>query len=208
MNTTDDLIAKLAAEPARPARARALAFGVPLAAAVALGFVLLIFVLGDPFADVTRRGAGPLAAKWAFSGLLMCSCAAALYQLGHPDRRAGWLLAVPVLPFAVFALLAVAELVGVMAPFPGATWATCLMAMAVLSPLGFGAAVLALRSLAPVHQDEAGFVAGLFGGALAATAYAPFCPESGAIYYLVFYGLPMLTMAGLGWLLGPRVLRW
>jgi len=40
------------------------------------------------------------------------------------------------------------------------------------------------------------------------TAYAPFCPGEGALYFVTFYLLPILAMAGIGWLAGPRLLRW
>ena len=46
------------------------------------------------------------------------------------------------------------------------------------------------------------------GGAVAMAVYSPYCPERGALFMAVFYCLPILAMAGLGWLLGPRLLRW
>ena len=50
--------------------------------------------------------------------------------------------------------------------------------------------------------------AGLFGGALSMTAYAPFCPELGMTFMTLYYCLPILVMAGIGWMFGPRLLRW
>ena len=41
-----------------------------------------------------------------------------------------------------------------------------------------------------------------------ATAYAPFCPEHGAGFFILFYCGPTALLAGLGWLAGPRLLRW
>jgi hypothetical protein len=92
--------------------------------------------------------------------------------------------------------------------FPGTTWRTCLIAMGVMSPIAFAGAILATRWLAPTQPRRAGLVAGLFGGAVAMSAYAPYCPEHGIAYLAVFYCLPILAMAGLGWILGPRLLRW
>lgn len=67
---------------------------------------------------------------------------------------------------------------------------------------------MATRWLAPTELRKAGAVAGIFGGSVAMSAYAPFCPELGMLFMTAFYILPILVMAGIGWLTGPKLLRW
>jgi hypothetical protein len=68
--------------------------------------------------------------------------------------------------------------------------------------------VWAMRGLAPTHLREAGAAIGLTAGGAGAFAYAWHCTETGAPFLAVWYTLGIGAAAFIGWLVGPRVLRW
>lgn len=208
MTTTDDLLDRLSADGAATAGKPRLVFGGWLLGAALLCAAGVSLLLTEAFYSVELYGLGPMVAKWGFSLSLILFCVLALRMLGKPGRNSGVLLALLALPFVPVAALLALELSTVGPMMDGPTWPRCLLAMAIMSPIGFAGAVLAVRSMAPTRLHSAGLVAGLFGGALAMTAYAPFCPELGMTFMTLYYCLPILLMAGIGWMFGPRLLRW
>ncbi len=68
--------------------------------------------------------------------------------------------------------------------------------------------VWAMRGLAPTRLSETGFVIGLAAGGAGAFAYAWHCNETGAPFLAVWYTLGIAVAALVGWILGPRLLRW
>lgn len=205
---TDDLIASLAEEGTAPQGSGAARFVLPLLAALAVCALAVSMVLDNAFAPYADTGPAPLLVKWAFSVSLVVLAPLALWLLGRPGRDARMMLFALAVPFAAVTAMFVADIAMAAPAFPGEAWQTCLTAMAILSPLAFIGAVLAVRQLAPTNLRRAGVVAGLFGGGVAMTAYAPFCPGSGMLYMVVFYCLPIFAMAALGYILGPKLLRW
>ena len=208
MSDIDDLLDRLSADGAAPTTGHLMRFLWPLLVAVFVCAVAVSLVLDGAFASVAERGLGPMAVKWGFSLALLVLSGAALWVLGKPGRRSRWAMELLALPFVPVAALLVFELEIAGPLVYGATWARCLAAMAIMSPLAFAGAVLATRALAPTDLRRAGLAAGLFGGAVAMTAYAPFCPELGMLYMVVFYCLPIAAMAAIGYAFGPRLLRW
>lgn len=204
MKATNDLIERLAKRSLRPAGNNRLAFALPLAAAALANIGALMILLGLPVAV----GSGAVLSKWAFSLPLTAGAIASLYALAHPGRRSSMLLTLTVSPLLGVAGLAMLEFTGGMGAFPGATWQRTLLAIILLGGLNFVAAIYAARLLAPVRLRRAGMAAGLVSGGMAASAYAPFCHEPGAVYLLVFFGGPIMVLAAFGWLGGPRLLRW
>ncbi|MWV28213.1 NrsF family protein [Aurantiacibacter rhizosphaerae] len=208
MNSTDSLIDQLAQDGAAPRPASLPRFVAPLALAMAICAIGIALVLEAPFIGMAINGPGPMLVKWGFSIALLLLSGFALWFIGRPGKATGATMATLAVPFILLAALLGADLAIGQRAFPGETWQRCLAAMAVMSPIAFGGAILAARWLAPTNLHRAGLVAGMFGGAAAMTAYSPHCPEHGMAYVAVFYCLPILTMAALGWLLGPRLLRW
>lgn len=209
MSTIDSILDELASEGALPAAGHSLRFITPLLVALVVCAGATIATLDGAFAGVETDGAGPILVKWGFSLALVLMAPIALWTLGRPGRKSKWSVAVLSAPFLLVLGLLVMDLsMNPQTSFPGSTWQQCLTAMALLSPLAFGGAIIAMRALAPTNPTRAGLVAGLFGGGVAMTAYAPFCPERGMLYMAVFYCLPILTMAAIGWLAGPKLLRW
>ncbi len=208
MTTTDDLLDRLSADGAATTGKPRLVFGGWLLGAALLCAAGVSLLLSEAFYSVELYGTGPMVVKWGFSLSLILFCVIALRTLGKPGRRGSLFLALLALPFAPIVALLGLELSTIGPMMDGPTWPRCLLAMAIMSPIGFAGAVLAVRSMAPTRLHSAGLVAGMFGGALAMTAYAPFCPELGMSFMTLYYCLPILLMAGIGWMFGPRLLRW
>jgi len=208
MNDTDDLIAQLATSGAAQVEGALWRFALPLVFAALFCAAILLLTLGQPFAAVEIYGPVPLIVKWAFSLPLVIGGALALHALGQPGRNCARRLGFLAVPFIFAAVLLVLDILSASEASSGATWTSCLTAMATLSPVGFAAAIIATRWLAPTDLRKAGFAAGIFGGGLAMSAYSPFCPELGMVFMTLYYCLPVAVMAAIGWIAGPRLLRW
>ncbi len=208
MERTEDLIARLSGEGSIKQQGIARHVVLPLLLACILCFGATALVLDDPFPTHELRGWLPMIIKWGFSVSLLLVAAFALNTLGRPARPARLAMAGLALPFAYIGCFVALALIQGDQPFPGVAWQRCLLAMGIMSPIGFAAAILATRWLAPTNTHRTGLMAGFFGGALAMTAYAPFCPGEGAMYFMAFYLAPIMAMAGIGWLAGPKLLRW
>lgn len=90
----------------------------------------------------------------------------------------------------------------------GKSWSSCPFSVLALSLPALAAALWAVRGLAPTRPRAAGFAAGLLAGSVGAFGYALSCPEASPAFVAVWYTLGIVFTAGLGALLGPRVLRW
>src|SRR3569623_2288457 len=134
-------------------------------------------------------------------------------HLARPDGqplRWRWVMAIPVW---LRASSGVAELLRTppgqwLAMWRGQSWMLCPWRVLVLAVPIFIGLLWSFRRLAPTRLRAAGAAAGLDAGAFAATVYCLHCPEVSALFVLTWYSLGILLAAGLGALLGPRVLRW
>lgn len=211
--STDELIQRLgAAGRATPPRIGALlALASGMGALVALALVLWIW---GPRHDMPRAvGEMHFWMKAGYSLALALAGGLALERLGRPGERApvGMTLAA----LAVFAMLILAARELMLLPreawmpaLKGHSWRMCSLRIAALSLPGFAAALWALRQMAPTRPRLAGAAAGLMAGGLGAAAYGVACNESAATFLASWYSLGMLAWAGVGAVVGPRVLRW
>lgn len=151
--------------------------------------------------------------KWTYTISLGLGAMYAITRLARPtpgSLRGLWFLAAPVL---VLAGIGVGELGRTptsewLAMWLGHSWMVCpWLVLALAAPI-FGGLLWSFRKLAPTRLHAAGAVAGLGAGAWAATIYCLHCPEVSAIFVLTWYSLGILLAAGVGALLGPRLLRW
>jgi hypothetical protein len=211
---TDELIARLAAEPAggvpRPA-----ALTAALALVSGLALTVALFSLGyGPRPGLTAEIEAPftlgktlLALALGLLALPACLSLARPGQDGGTARRALWL--VP----AVGAVLAVMAFAGAtpaerLVQFIGHSIAVCLPSILLLSmPLTAGLLVL-LRRGAPEHPVRCGALAGLAAAGFATTLYSLYCTEDSPLFYVPWYGTGILMATGLGALAGHRWLRW
>jgi hypothetical protein len=211
---TDDLIALLSAnvEPVdRRQVMRTIGVAVAVAAAMALGAMLLLFGMR---ADLKATGALVfLLVKLAFTIALIVPASIYLVRLARPGGERNVPMALLAAPFAAVMLLAAGSLA--FAPVShwndmilGDRWLECLLSIAVIAIVPFAVFVWALRSMAPTDLVRAGALAGLLAGGVSATGYALHHVDDMLPFVAVWYGgtIAICTIAGAA--LGPRLLRW
>ena len=199
MRRTDDLIAQLAAQGARPAgspASRLAAAALTGAGAAALGAAALgvrpeIAALAPD--EVT-------AAKVLLAVLLAVVAGALAARLATPGR-----------PVASRGVLLAAVAAGGAAPMlvipvaPAATGLSCAALAALLSLPALAAALVAIRPGAVVRPRRTGAAAGLMAGAAGLAGFALHCPAAAVAPMLAWYALAALALAGLGSLIAPRL---
>lgn len=211
---TDDLIAVLALEPDVPPpgqdRRRIALWGA--AGALAAGAATLALKGARP--DLAQlAGMASFAGKAGFTLALGGAGLWLLDRLGRPGAGAK----APLLALGLLGLggLAAAGLELALAPaalrpalLMGRSAASCPVSILLLGLLTLPPGLWAARRLAPPRPAWAGGAAGLFAGGLAATAYGLHCPETSVSFLVVWYGLGVAAVGGLGAVLGARLLRW
>jgi hypothetical protein len=210
---TDDLIAILA-DDLQPARrgmvTRWLLIGLAVGAALSVA-VMMLTIGPRPDLDAAMR----LKAFWMkflytlALGVLGFVILARQARAGMDARGATMALAGPVAALIVAAGVEMsAPNANVAGMVMGTTWTVCPWLILMLSlPLTL-CLMLALRQLAPTRLALAGGAAGLLGGAIAATIYGFHCPEMAAPFLLIWYTLGIIVSAGVGAVLGPKLLAW
>lgn len=208
-DTLIDLLARDAGPAPRHVMARRLwpvvAAGVVASAWAAIavfGLVPLdLFATGVPWMKMAYAGALALAAGWWTARLSRPAAPVARPQ--HAVLAVVGLMAVAGAA-SLAALPAEARLPALM----GHSWSTCPFSVLLLSLPGLGAALWAVRGLAPTRPRLAGLAAGLFAGALGALGYSLACPEASPAFVAVWYSLGIALTGAAGAALGPRLLRW
>lgn len=211
---TNDLIAMLAAEASAtptvsPLRrcAQAIAAGM----AVSLVLVLTLWGLNPELNALARTQAFWVKVVWL---VLTCLFAApVVMHLSRPGIAAGrgvWGIAAALLGMVMLALAQVATVdadTG-MQLMLGGSWQICSASIAALSVPLLAALLWMLRGMAPTRPALAGASAGLMAGALASLVYSLHCTETAYAFVAVWYVAGIAVMAGVGALLGSRLLRW
>lgn len=182
-------------------------------AGLALSIALVLAVLG-PRPDLRAAFATPMFwIKLLYPLSLALIAGTASERLARPAASArARILALGIPVFLVFALAAIQFGLAPpnlrMALLMGGSARLCpLLVVAAAVPVLFGL-VWAMRGLAPTRLREAGAIIGLAAGGAGAFAYAWHCTETGAPFLAVWYTLGIAAAAVLGWLAGPRLLRW
>ena len=209
---TSELIERLSAElRPTPRRAQLLGVAIAIGAAVALGLLWLFFGLRPDLQGAMLTGAFWM--KWGFTLFTAVIAFTLCARLARPEARPGWWPVALLLPF--LAVVAFACLEVSVAPQPerrmmwlGHSAIQCPWCITLFSvPLLVGI-LWAFRYFAPTRLRLAGFSAGLLAGSAAAVIYSLTCDETSAAFVATWYSAGMLIPAFLGWLIGPRVLRW
>jgi hypothetical protein len=151
--------------------------------------------------------------KWTYTVSLGIAAITATARLARPTGRSLrplWMLAAPVL---LLIGIGIGELARTpardwLAMWLGESWKICPWLVLTLSVPIFIGLLWSFRKLAPTRLRAAGATAGLAAGAWAATIYCLHCPEVSAIFVLTWYTLGILLAAGLGAVVGPRLMRW
>ena len=211
---TDELIAMLAQQDARPERAaRGLRFAAALPAGLLAAMLMMVVLLGirEDWSLALR-----LPMFWwklAYATSLGIAALFVTLRLATPGRRVGkaWYgLLLPAAAAAVAALVVLwlAPDGNRIALVRGETWQVCALWIASLSIPAFAAVMWSVRGLAPTRPRLSGACAGLLAGTLATAAYCVHCPEMQVPFWALWYTAGMLVPAVAGALLGPRLLRW
>lgn len=212
--TSDQLINLLAADlkPVDPRRIpRALIIALAIGAAAAFGAMLLL--LGPRNATFDGRNLDYLSAKLFFTLGVVAISATFLPRFARPGAEELSCLPLASLPFVAITALAAVALVSARgstwdAMIAGQAWLTCIVAIPTFAIVPFGAVVFALRTGAPTDRMRAGATGGLVAAGLSAAACAFPCAENSYPSIALWYGLTIGICAGVGALLGPRLLRW
>lgn len=151
--------------------------------------------------------------KLAFPSLVAIASYHAATRLARPGMRLELIPGTLAMLVAAVWLLAIVTLLNA-APAErddiifGSSWRSCLVSIPLLSIPMFGAAMWAMKGLAPTRLALAGASAGLLAGAVSAAVYSLHCPEMEAPFLALWYVLGMLVPAIAGAVIGPRLLRW
>jgi len=211
---TEDLIQSLSMT-LRPVPRRALGrrIGFGMLGGAVITFALVVSILGIR-PDLHQAMLGfSFWMKWIYTASLGIGSVVAVTRLSRPNPtslRWLWLLAIPVLLLAGIGIgeLANTPSSGWLAMWLGQSWMICPWLVLTLAMPIFIGLLWSFRRLAPTQLRAAGAAAGLAAGAWAATIYCVHCPETSAIFVLTWYSLGILLAAGVGALVGPRLMRW
>jgi hypothetical protein len=181
----------------------------------------LVGLLASALVAVAGFGALPAAmfatavpwTKMAYAGALALAAGWLTARLSRPAAPTAGPRRATVLVLLAMTALGLASLVFTPAGerldgLLGKSWSSCPFSVLALSLPALAAALWAVRGLAPTRPRAAGFAAGLLAGSVGAFGYALSCPEASPAFVAVWYTLGIVFTAGLGALLGPRVLRW
>jgi len=185
--------------------------GMGAGAFVSLAIVLMLW---GPRPDFAVALASPgFWMKTGFTLLLATAGFAAVLNLARPGGRAKGAATIVFIAAASMAAAALVQLAG--APpavwkslIMGGTSAVCPWLILALSLPIFGGCLWAMRAMAPTNLRLAGAATGLASGAISASVYAISCGESTMPFIFVWYGGAIATATLIGWLTGPRLLRW
>jgi hypothetical protein len=210
---TDELIRTLAADAPvyRPMRLAPLLAGGALAGAALWAVLIAIGPLHWPPARLAGASWFPMKAGYSFA--LAITGLAATTQLARPGGRVGWAIWIASAAFVVVAVLAMHEtmttpVAGLRRLWMGQTAVLCPWIILVAAAPTFVVSFWLLGHTAPTRLALAGAVAGFFAGGAGATTWSLYCAESTAAFVLAWYTLGVAACAGLGALIGPRLLRW
>lgn len=210
---TDDLIRAIAADAtppaASPGRQLALALLGGVLAAAAL-FLLLLGPRGNALASLDSLR---FLLKFAVTLGLAVMAAGLVLRLVRPGAPAGWWRGAILLGPGLLLIGVAAEMLALprerwMPALVGVNARTCLTYIPLMGLAPLGLILLALRSGAPSRPATAGAVAGLLAGGISAAFYAAHCPDDSPLFLAVWYVIAIAMLAGLGALIGRRLLRW
>jgi hypothetical protein len=211
---SQDLIAALARDvPVVPRHALGRQVGLGLAGGMLVTLALVATVLGIRSDLWTALHGTALWTKAIYTVALGLCATAATLRLARPDGTPGRWAMLIWLPVAALALVSLGELA--MAPraawlalWLGQSWTVCSRNVFLLALPIYAGLMWACRRLAPTRLRLSGAWAGIAAGGWGAALYCLHCPETAPVFVMTWYSLGVIAAALVGWLLGPRLLRW
>jgi hypothetical protein len=162
---------------------------------------------------VEAVGSGRFLFKFVVTLALAITATAAVARLGRPGTT---LSAKGLLLTIAPALLAVAVIIELrvlsetlwLPKLVGHNALDCLVLIPLLAIGPLVCLVVALRQGAPSNPGLTGAVAGLAASGIAATFYAANCTDDSPLFVATWYSIATLIVAGCGYLIGRKWLRW
>ncbi len=207
---TEDLIAKLAAQPAPPPlSAPRMAWQMVAATALSAAVVLAMIGIRD---DLLAAITSPFVmAKTLLPAALAILTLPLLLARLRPQSRPGlWPLALPL-------FVALGLLVAGLATRPAAArfndvspfaLTECIGLILLISALPIALALRLMRRGASTQPALTGALTGLAISAASATGYSLFCTQDNPIFYVVWYGTAIALATLAAAIAGSRLLRW
>ena len=210
---TEQFIRTLAADNSHRGRPVGYVLMLALLAAAPVSLLLFFAELGvrpdimtamkNPFFDL----------KFAVTLALAISAIGVALHLSRPEaslRGFGWYLLIPagLLVAGIGGEMMMPQRTSMMTRLIGNNSRFCMTFIPVLSLPLLLAALLGLRHGAPTRPALSGAVAGLLSAGLAAALYAAHCTDDSPLFVAFWYTLATAIVAGLGALLGSRMLRY
>lgn len=212
---TDQLISMLASGvPAIDRHAVPRRYTLALTVGVIAAVALMLAFIGGVRTDLLQSAHLPMLwVKFGFSITLIAAALVMALRLGRPGAKLGHAplaLALPVLVIWALAIMALAQAApGESAQLIyGVSWKVCSINVAMVAAPVFIAALWAMKGLAPTRPAAAGATSGFLAGAVGAFVYSFYCPEMAAPFIGTWYLLGMLIPVLVGFVLGPKLLRW
>lgn len=211
---TDDLISALSADAHSVEQPIGRKMTIAIAAGTAMASALFLSTLGmrPDFVEVANSSV-----RFVFKFVVTLGLAVPAFflvrALSRPDFAGGkWLWWLGLAP-----LLLIGAGIYELAATPASEWharmighnsMACMTIIPLLSLAPFAAILYGLRSGATTHPALAGAIGGVLSAAIAATLYATHCTDDSPLFVALWYPFGFIVMAGLGALIGARVLRW
>jgi hypothetical protein len=210
---TDQLIAALAVDGARPSVAQRRVGAIAVGAALVLALLSFAVALGPRPDFAVAAGTVRFLFKFAVTIALAVPALGLTLALARPNRAVrGWIRALWIAPallvLAVAAELAVAPADGWTTRLVGQNALVCLTIVPLLSAMPLAILLIALRHGAPDRAGRAGAAAGLGAAGIAAALYAANCNDDSPLFVAAWYPLAIALVAGTGAAIGRRFLRW
>jgi hypothetical protein len=210
---TDQLIRTLAADNVQRAQPVGIVLLLALMAATPISTAMLLMGIGlRPDIMVAMRSPF-FELKFVVTMALAIPAAWISLHLSRPEASLqgwGWLLLAPVVVLAggILSEMMLPQRLPMLTRLVGHNSMLCMSAIPVLSLPILTAAMMGLRHGAPARPAVAGAIAGLLSAGLAATLYAAHCTDDSPLFVATWYTLASGIVAGLGALIGRRVLRY
>lgn len=210
---TEQLIRTLAADNMHRARPVGLVLALGLLAAAPISLAMFLSELGvrpdvmtamrNPFFDL----------KFVVTLAMAIAAIAVSLHLSRPEvslKGWWWLLLIPagILAAAIASEMMMPQRAPMMVRLIGNNSRICMTAIPLMSLPLLAGALIGLRHGAPTRPAVAGAIAGLLSAGLAATLYASHCTDDSPLFVATWYTIASALVAGLGALVGAKVLRY
>lgn len=186
---------------------------IGVTAGAALSAVLTTLVMGLRPDLAEAMGERMFWVKFAYTLALSSLAVWACERLARPaiaaHHRPFWMLApvIAISGFAAWRLIQASEAER-MPLMMGASASACPWCIVAFAMPPLAGLVWAVRGLAPTRLRLTGLMIGVAAGGAGAAAYALHCTEAAMPFLAIWYTLGVALAGAVGWLLGPRLLRW